>query len=73
MELQTAFYIIGIVFMTLMTVVIVAILAAILVIKAKINRLHDVVDERVAHAKSIANKVTSLLKLVTAFMPGRRA
>ncbi len=73
MELQTAFYIIGIVFMTLMTVVIVAILAAILVIKAKINRLHDVVDERVTHAKSIANKATSLLKLVTAFMPGRRA
>ena len=58
MDLQTAFYILGIIFMGLMIILLVALLAAVLVIKAKINRAHDLIETRVNHAKSVAGKVS---------------
>ena len=56
MELETAFHIIAIVFMSLMIILIIALLTAVLVIKKKINNVHDMVDERVSQVKSVVNK-----------------
>jgi hypothetical protein len=64
MELQTAFYIIGIVFMSLMILMFIALLAAVLVIKSKIDKLHRMVDDKVNQAKSIADKVTSIFDVL---------
>ena len=58
MELQTAFYIIGIVFMLLMIIMFIALLAAVLVIKAKVNKVHDMVYERIGQVKSLTSKVS---------------
>lgn len=67
MELETAFYIIAIAYMCLMFVLFIALLVAVLVIKAKINRLHSMVDERIDQAKSIAGKATLGLKTLKYF------
>jgi hypothetical protein len=56
MELETAFYIVAIVYMGLMFILFIALLAAVLVIKAKINKLHDSVDAKINLAKSVAGK-----------------
>lgn len=68
MDLQTAFYIIGIVFMGLMIILILALLAAVMVIKAKINKVHDMVDEKVNKIKSVTNKVTVGLNTLRYFV-----
>lgn len=59
MELETAFYIVALVYMGLMFVMFIALLAAVLVIKAKIDRLHAVVDEKVELAKSVVTKTAA--------------
>jgi hypothetical protein len=64
MELQTAFYIIGIIFMSLMTLIIIAILIAVLVIKSKIDHLHAMVNEKVDQAKSVVGKVSMGLDML---------
>ena len=68
MELETAFYIIGIVFMGLMIILIMALLAAVLVIKAKINKVHDMVDERVSQVKSVTNKLAMGFGMIKQFV-----
>lgn len=68
MDLQTAFYIIGIVFMSLMIILFVVLLAAVLVIKAKINKVHSMVDERVNQVKNIASKVSIGAKTLKYFL-----
>ena len=59
MGLQTAFYIIGIIFMSLMILMVIALLAAVITIKTKVNKFHDAVDERVNKAKSLVSKVST--------------
>ena len=58
MELETLFYITAIVYMSLMLVLFVALFAAVLVVKARINRLHRMLDSKIGQAKSIAGKAT---------------
>ncbi len=58
MELQTAFYIIGIVFMSLTMIMFMALLSAVLAIKAKLDRLHSMIDKRVHQAQKVANGVS---------------
>lgn len=65
MELQTAFYIVGIVFMGVMLVIILAILVAVLVIRAKINAIHRHIEERLGTALSLienGSKIVSKVK-----------
>ena len=68
MELETAFYIVGIIFMTLMTGVLIALLIAVLVIKAKINKLHDMVGERVDQVKAVGSKLAMGFAMVRNFV-----
>lgn len=55
MDLQEAFYIIGIVTMTLMLVLMISLVTAVLVIKSKINHFHRMVEEKVQAASSMAD------------------
>lgn len=68
MELETTFYVISIIYMTLMIGLIIALLTAVLVIKAKINKVHDMVDDRVNQAKSLAGKVSVGLNILKQFV-----
>lgn len=68
MELQTTFYIVGIVFMVLMILLFIALLAAVLVIKAKINKVHDMVIERVHQVKAMGDKLSFGLNVLKHFV-----
>jgi len=46
MELENTFYVIGIVFMSLMTLIILALVVAVFAIKAKINAIHQRIEEK---------------------------
>jgi predicted Holliday junction resolvase-like endonuclease len=46
MDLQNTFYVIGIIYMSLMTVIIIALVIAVFAIKAKINEIHRQIEER---------------------------
>lgn len=64
MELQEAFYIIGIIFMSLMLLILVALVAAVFVIKAKVNHIHHVIEEKVHSVTSLGEKVAGTAKKV---------
>ena len=59
MTLETAFYIIGIVTMSLMLILMIALVTAVLVIKSKINHLHRMVEEKVATVSAVATTAKS--------------
>jgi len=65
MELQTAFYIIGIIYMGLMLVLFIALVTAVLVIKAKINHIHRMIDEKVQVVSGLADAAKSVFKKKT--------
>jgi len=46
MELETTFYVVGIIFMSLMTIIILALVIAVFAIKAKINAIHDRIEDK---------------------------
>ncbi|HJP96653.1 MAG TPA: hypothetical protein VJ843_04780 [Candidatus Saccharimonadales bacterium] len=46
MDLQNTFYVIGIIYMSLMTIIIIALVIAVFAIKAKINEIHRQIEER---------------------------
>lgn len=58
MELQTVFYIMGIIYMSLMFILFLVLLAAVMTIKAKIDNVHEMIDERMSQVKSVTNKFT---------------
>lgn len=55
-DLQTAFYIIAIIFMTLALLLTVILVIALLVIKKKITALHDAVESKLHTLSVIADK-----------------
>lgn len=61
MDLQTTFYILGIIFMAVMLILVFAILIAVLVIKAKVNKVHRMIDEKVNTVKNVAEKLSMAL------------
>ena len=46
MDLQNTFYVIGIIYMSLMTIIIIALVIAVFAIKAKINEIHRQIEDR---------------------------
>ena len=54
--LQEAFYIIGIVFMGVMFVLLIALVAAVFVIRSKINKIERRIEERINMVTNIAEK-----------------
>lgn len=68
MELQTAFYIIGIVFMGLMIIMFIALLAAVLVIKAKINKAHDMLSEKMSKVTNFTSNISMGIAMLKRFV-----
>lgn len=60
-DLQTAFYIVGIIFMGLMLLLALVIVVAVLVIRAKINAIHRRVEEKLGHVAEWAEKGSAVL------------
>lgn len=52
--LQEAFYIIGIIFMSIIFILIAALVAAVFIIKSKINHIHDAIEEKVNTITNLA-------------------
>lgn len=64
MELQTTFYIIGIIFMSLMTIIILVMLAAVIAIKVKVTALQHRVESKFHDAIEVAKTVEDLVHKV---------
>ena len=64
MELQEAFYIVGIVTMTLMLLLMIGMIVAVLVIKSKVNHLHKMVEDKV---QSVTNAAETAKNMLTFF------
>lgn len=56
MDLQNAFYIVGIIFMSLMLILFIVLVAAVLVIRAKVNAIHAKIDQKLSVFGDIASK-----------------
>lgn len=69
MELQTTFYILAIIFMSLMLMIVIALAIALFKIKAKINIIHQRVEEKLNIVSNIAHLgsdvITAAKKVVT--------
>lgn len=56
MELETTFYIIGIICMSLITIILIGLIIVAFMIKAKINHIHDNLQAKVRPLTKLANK-----------------
>lgn len=68
MDLQTTFYIVGIIFMGLMLILLCVLVAAVLVIRAKVNAIHRHVEDKLSGVISLIEngaKLVSQVKNVT--------
>lgn len=54
--LEQTFYIMGIVFMSAMFILMIAMVAAVFVIRAKINKIHDAIEDKLDIAMTLAEK-----------------
>jgi cell division protein FtsL len=63
--LQEAFYIIGIVFMGVMFVLLIALVTAVFVIRNKINKIQYAIESRINMVTSIAEKGGEIAALAT--------
>lgn len=63
--LQEAFYIIGIVFMSLMFILILALVISVFVIRSKINKIQKHIEDKINTVTSIAEKSGELAALAT--------
>lgn len=62
MTLEETFYFVGILYMGLMLILFVALVAAVLVIKAKINHIHQMIDQKVRVVSDITDAAKSIFK-----------
>jgi hypothetical protein len=54
--LETAFYIMAIIFMAVMFILITALVVAVFVIRSKINKIHTAIEDKIQSVTSIAEK-----------------
>ncbi len=64
MGLEHAFYILGIVFMSLILIILLALVAAVFVIRAKVVAIHKSIDEKLSFASDVLNTGSSVVKKV---------
>jgi cell division protein FtsL len=69
--LEEAFYIIAIVFMSVMFVLVIALVVAVFVIRAKINKIHHMIDSKVNTITSLAEKGGELAGLAASTVARR--
>jgi hypothetical protein len=63
--LQEAFYIVGLVFMGVIFILLIALLSVALVIRSKINRIHAQIEAKINTVTSIAEKGGEIAGLAT--------
>lgn len=63
-ELQTAYYIVGIIFMGLMLLIGVVTVIAVLVIRAKINAIHQRIEDKLGQVANWAEKSVSVIDTI---------
>lgn len=63
--LQEAFYIIAIVFMGVMFVLVIALVAAVFVIRSKVNRIQRTIEDKIHTVTTIAEKTGEVAALAT--------
>jgi cell division protein FtsL len=54
--LQETFYIMGIVFMSLIFLMMIALLSAVFVIRSKINKIHDNIEDKISTITDLAER-----------------
>jgi hypothetical protein len=63
--LQTAFYIIGIIYMGLMLLLVIALVIGVFIIRNKINRIHDRIEAKLNMVTNIAERGGEIAGLAT--------
>jgi len=61
--LEQTFYILGIIFMSVMLILVMLLLASVFVIRAKVNKIHDNIEEKINTVTNIAEKSGELAAL----------
>lgn len=69
--LQEAFYIISIVFMSIMFILIIALVVSVFVIRAKINKIHQMIESRVNTITALAEKGGELAGMAASRVAGK--
>lgn len=64
MDLQTAFYVVGLIFMGLMLVLFLVLIVAVLVIRAKVNAIQRHIEEKLSGALGFIEGGTKLVNKV---------
>jgi arginine exporter protein ArgO len=64
MDLQNAFYIIGIVFMGIIFLLMLGIFIAVLVIKSKINKVHRMIDQKIGAVKDVTDRASTIFRTI---------
>lgn len=65
MDLQSTFYVVGIIFMGLMLVLLLVLLATVLVIRAKINAIHRHIEEKLSVAVNLFENGSKIVDKIT--------
>jgi uncharacterized membrane protein len=63
--LQETFYILGIIFMVIMLLLIIGLVVGVFIIKGKINRIHDNIENKINSATYLAEKGGELAALAS--------
>jgi hypothetical protein len=67
-DLETAFYILGIVYMSVMLVLIIGLLITALVIKNKVDRMHRMIEEKVNAVRDVTDKAAVVMRTLRHFV-----
>jgi Na+-transporting methylmalonyl-CoA/oxaloacetate decarboxylase gamma subunit len=63
--LEQTFYILGIVFMSIMLILVALLLISVIVIRSKVNKIHDRIDEKINSLTNFAEKGGEIAALAT--------
>jgi hypothetical protein len=66
--LQQTYYILGIIFMSVMLILVALLLVSVVIIRNKINRIHDNIEEKVNSISNIAEKGGEIAAIATGIM-----
>jgi len=62
MELESTFYIIGIICMSLITLILIALIAVAVAVKVKIDHIHAAIESKIQPAKDIVDMAKSVAR-----------
>jgi septation ring formation regulator EzrA len=72
MDLQNTFYVLGIIIMSITLILLIVIVVAVLVIRAKINAIHHMIEEKIELLTNPAAAASKLVKGVQQVVRSKR-